>query len=208
MPANALLVYDRRLGQFICGVTGRLVDGGEVIGFASTIATERVTWADWRSRHPETMVMSGFGSTSNPTRPILPQFKMRVAPMPEPTTPITMLATDPPAAVREDLPMSRPTNVTIGSTRVLLFQDKGGQIRAFDRHLKEDLFLTFEPGQDRRHRDVALIDVDTQSEWTLDGRCLDGPLKGDRLREIELDDRLYWGVMKYWYPDMVLVEGR
>jgi hypothetical protein len=40
----------------------------------------------------------------------------------------------------------------------------------------------------------------------MDGRAIDGVLKGERLRRIDLDDRLYWGVMKFWYPELELIE--
>jgi hypothetical protein len=80
-------------------------------------------------------------------------------------------------------------------------------LRAFDRHLKEDLFLTLKPIRrpSRKHPDAALIDSDSESLWTLDGRAVDGPLKGERLREISVDDGLYWGVMKFWIPDLQLI---
>lgn len=208
-PANALVVYDRRLGQFICGVTGRLLNGGEVVGFGKSIDTTKTTWSEWRSAHPDTQVMAGWNrSTSLPNRPILPAYKLRVPPLPEPGTQVALLATTQPAAVRDDLKLERPANLTIGNTRVLLLRDRAGRLRAFDRHVKEDLFLTFELSSARsnRKREINLVDVDTQSTWTLDGRAIDGELKGQRLRSIDLDDRLYWGVMKFWYPNLELIE--
>ena len=54
MPANSLVVYDRRLGQFISGVTGRLLTGGAVVGFSNPINTTKTSWADWKAAHPDT----------------------------------------------------------------------------------------------------------------------------------------------------------
>lgn len=206
MPANSLVVYDRRLGQFISGVTGRTLNGGAVFGFSNQIDTTKTTWADWKAVHPDTRVMAGWNQANLPSRPILPAYKMRVPPVPEISTSVAMLATTQPAAVRDDVKLDTPANLTIGETRVLLLRDRSGRIRAFDRHLKEDLFLTFELTNSPRKREANLIDVDTQSTWTLDGRATDGELKGQRLRRIDLDDRLYWGVMKFWYPNLELIE--
>jgi hypothetical protein len=96
-------------------------------------------------------------------------------------------------------------NASIGGTRVLLLRDRAGRLRAFDRHAREDLFLTFQPTTDRKHPEAVMTDPDTGSLWTADARAIDGPLKGAKLREIEVDDGLYWGVMKYWYPMLELV---
>jgi hypothetical protein len=205
-PANSLVVYDRRLGQFISGVTGRLVSGGEVVGFSKPIDSTKCPWTEWKTAHPDTVVMAGWNESGLPSRPILPAFKMRVPPVPETSMQVAMLATTQPAAVRDDVKLDHAANLTVGSTRVLLLRDRTGRLRAFDRHLKEDLFLTFAISPSAHSRTPTLLDNDTQSTWTLDGRAIDGPLKGERLRPIDLDDRLYWGVMKFWYPDLELIE--
>jgi Protein of unknown function (DUF3179) len=205
-PVNSLLIYDGRLGQFISGVTGKLVNDKDVVGFSKPIPTAKVTWSAWRARHPDTVVMTGWNDKSYPNVPILPQFKIPVPPNPDPLTQISLLATTQPAAVRDDALLAQPANLTIGNTRVLLIRDRFGRLRAFDRHLREDLFLTFQPAKKSAKRDAILMDVDSQSVWTSEGMAVDGPLKGQRLHEIEVDDRLYWGVMKYWYPKLELID--
>jgi hypothetical protein len=205
-PANSLLLYDRRLGQFLSGVTGQQINGRDVAGFGKALPTEKMPWSAWRAAHPDTKVMSQHGHTDAPNRPILPQYHLRIPPSPDPMMVVTVLATTQPAAIPEDAPLRAPLNVTVGGTRVLVVRDQAGRLRAFDRHVKEDLFLTFEPKQVRKHPEAVMLDNDTQSAWTIDGRAVDGPLKGQRLRAIDLDQRLYWGVMKYWYPKLQLVE--
>jgi len=205
-PANSLLLYDRRLGQFISGVTGRQVDGHDAVGFGKALATEKMPWSAWKAAHPDTKVMADHARADAPNRPILPQYHVRVPPSPDPMLPVALLATTQPAAVPEDAPLPVPLNVTVGSTRVLILRDKAGRLRAYDRHVKEDLFLTFEPKPARKHPDAVMSDNDTQSAWTIDARAVDGLLKGERLREIDLDERLYWGVMKYWFPKLQLIE--
>lgn len=206
-PANSLLLYDKRLGQFVSGVMGKQVGGRDVVGFGKELATEKMPWSAWKAAHPETKVMSQQARTDAPSRPILPQYHLRVPPSPDPMMVVSVLATTQPAAIPEDATLRAPLNVTVGNTRVLVVRDQAGRLRAFDRHVKEDLFLTFEPKHFRKHPEAVLLDNDTQSAWTIDGRAVDGPLKGQRLREIGVDERLYWGVMKFWYPKLQLIES-
>jgi hypothetical protein len=53
-----------------------------------------------------------------------------------------------------------------------------------------------------------MVDSESQSFWTLDGRAVDGPLKGEHLHEIAVEDGLYWGVMKFWMPELQLAETK
>jgi hypothetical protein len=118
-----------------------------------------------------------------------------------------MIGIDPPIAVRSDLPLNTPLNLVAGQTRLLLLRDpRSGAIRAFERRVSEDLFPLFLQRKDLRQIPAAvLIDSDTQSLWTADGKAVHGPLKGEQLREIPVDDGLYWGVMKFWYPQLALL---
>ena len=47
-----------------------------------------------------------------------------------------------------------------------------------------------------------MIDSDTASFWTIDGRAVDGELKGARLREIPVEDGLWLNVMRFWCPQL------
>jgi hypothetical protein len=57
MPANALLAYNSRVGQFINGVTGLTPDGRVPAGFISRIPTIKTSWDRWVSAHPNTTVL-------------------------------------------------------------------------------------------------------------------------------------------------------
>lgn len=205
-PANSLLVYDRRLGQFICGVTGRTADGEKPVGFVSPVATERTTWARWKSRHPKTGVLTHH-IASGLAEPILPRYPMPpVDDALPPEATITYIATTQPSAIPSGIPAPQPVNAVAGRTRILLLRDpKTGQLRVFDRQVEEDLFLTFQPKPYRRTPEAVMIDTDTGSAWTPAGRAVEGPLQGHKLREIATEDLLYWGVMKFWEPQLQLI---
>ena len=44
--------------------------------------------------------------------------------------------------------------------------------------------------------------------WTPGGLAVDGERKGHRLVAVPVEEALYWGVMKFWYPDLELVRPR
>ena len=52
-----------------------------------------------------------------------------------------------------------------------------------------------------------MIDVDTNTGWSSSGIAVDGAkkMRGHKLRPIDVQEDLYWGVIKYWYPDVQLV---
>jgi len=209
-PADSLLLFDSRLGQFIVGVTGRTVHGDKPAGFGTPLIAQTMPFADWIGEHPDTLVMdasSNDGTTM--TSPALPSIRFHV-PIGGPggQTRIAMFPTSQPAAVLSDVELDRPLNIQAGDKSLLLERDpRTRMLRAFDRHLKEDLFLTLKPilRPMRKHPEIALVDSESESHWTLDCRAVDGPLKGERLREVPIEDGLYWGVMKFWLPDLKLV---
>jgi len=212
-PADSLLLFDTRLGQFIVGVTGRTVSGGIPVGFGVSIPVHKMRFADWTRLHPDTLVMNtNTKGVTTADDPVLPSLKFPLAPSSlGGETRIGILATTEPTAVLSDMALDRPMNVQAGEVRILLERDpKTKALRAFDRHLKEDLFLTLRPLAriPRGHPEAAMVDSDTQSLWTLDGRAVDGPLKGERLGEIAVDDGLYWGVMKFWMPNLKLISSQ
>jgi hypothetical protein len=206
-PAGGLLVNDRRYGQFISSVTGRLTSGGNPIGFAESIPVTRTTWAAWRAAHPGTgvLLVEG-GSDSIPPLPPPAQWPVRVTREAPADLPVVVLATDPPLAVAAALVSPRPLNLG-GSMRVLIVRDpRTGNVRAFERRVAEDLFPTFAYRDElTTHPDAPLVDSDSNSFWTLDGLAVHGPLKGEQLNPIPAEDALRWGAMKFWYPELQLV---
>jgi hypothetical protein len=206
-PMDSLLVLNRRYGQFICAVTGTTTDAHKPIGFLAPVACEKTTFAAWHVRHPQTRAMAiPVAGANAPAAPIVPRYFGRGGTDPQPTQRIAMLATTQPIAISADVKPDEPINVTAGATRLLVVRDPlRGRLRAFDRRVADDLFPTFRPHHDTRRPEVALVDSDTGSLWTIDGRAVDGELKGRQLREVEVDDGLWWGVMRYWYPGLELV---
>ena len=200
-PADALLILNRRYGQYISSITGRTIDDRRPIGFVAPVAVEKTTWLAWRGAYPETRVMAIPEIAGDaPSAPSRASFGQR-------RQPVALIATTQPVAIPSAQKLDEPLNLVVGRLRVLVVRDpRTGTLRAFERRVADDLFPTFRAEHDRRKPDAALVDSDTRSLWTIDGRAVEGALKGEWLREIAMEDRLDWDVMKYWYPSLAWID--
>ena len=116
---------------------------------------------------------------------------------------ICMVACTQPIAIASEAITDRPLNLTSGRTSLLVVRIDG-QVRAFNRELPGDLVPRFAPGSDAKHKNVAWVDSDTNSQWSSAGTMVDGPkeLHGYGMTPVPVEDDLYWNVMKCWYPDL------
>ncbi|HEY2587467.1 MAG TPA: DUF3179 domain-containing (seleno)protein [Tepidisphaeraceae bacterium] len=215
-PANALLLYNRTYGQFINGLKGRLMDGQKPTGFGTPIVVSTMTWKDWVGINPETKVMQPAGkprTASPPHSPILPSNPMPPAILDFPAnTNIVLVGTTQPAALRSDQVGPEPQNVTVDGESAFVFRESPDKpVRAFSSHLKkQDLFPRFSLDRGHKYKGATFLDSDTGSGWSAAGAWVDGEkdvraeMKGTRLTPIPVQDGLYWGVMKFWYPDLRL----
>jgi hypothetical protein len=197
-PADTLLLFDRRLGQFVVALTGETPHGEKPIGFGHPIATTKTTWSVWQKIHPATKVLAGFDAFNAPASPVLPNDAANDAAL------IAVVEDSPTVAIKEDAIDKKFSNVVASEDRLLIFRDSTNQLRAFDRHVKEDLFLTFAAKTSRRVKEAVMVDAETGSWWTITGKAVEGSLKGSQLKEVPLEQDLYWGVMKRWYPQLTM----
>ncbi|HEY8668693.1 MAG TPA: DUF3179 domain-containing (seleno)protein [Tepidisphaeraceae bacterium] len=209
MPANALLLYDSRSGQFINGVTGARADGSKVIGFYGTLAVTKTTWKNWRALHPGSKALAVAplpSAPATPAAPILPVYPMKPQPGGAREMRIIFIPATQPAAIAEEQIGVAPLNLTAGDVPLLLFREKeSGMLRAFDRRVDKDLIPRFRLNTTRRPG--LLIDADTNSTWSAGGVVVDGSkeMKGRKLTAVAAEEELFWGVMKNWYPTLQLL---
>jgi hypothetical protein len=204
-PLDTLLLFDKRLGQFIIALNGQTPLGEKPIGLEQPIATTKTTWAIWAKAHPTTKVLAGYDFLADaPSSPVLPSDATGSVDGLAGGTAIAVVTTSVMAAVPENAITHEPSNLVAGQTRLLVFRDASNQMHAFDRNAKEDLFLTFVPKMSRKVKDAVMIDSDTNSWWTIGGKAVQGPLMGTQLKELPIESDLYWGVTKRWYPQATL----
>ncbi len=210
MPANTLIVYNMRVGQFINGITGRTMNGQKPEGFTGVISTTKTTWKQWRALHPQSRVLVPLETGANgvaPNGPVLPYFPMpKAVATEEQVNTVALVCTTRPCAVLDRKIGLTPVNVSSPPDAILLFRDSAtGQVNAFDRQLQGDLFPLFRAHASQRQPSAAMIDTDSNSSWTTGGLALDGPLKGQRLHPLNVDDGVYLSVLRVWYPDLPIL---
>lgn len=218
-PANALLLYDSRRGQFINGLTGQTMNHQKPIGFsnASPLRTWKMPWKAWRALHPETQVMAaapGAAGSPAPREPILPAWPLPPMKLDHPAQMrVVMSGAARPAVAESDALGALPLNCRADGVPTVMFRPTpDSPARAFDRRVldskgKLELIASF--GQNhspRQHPAAFMIDQNSNTGWDASGVCVDAPadvkqMKGEHLEPVALDDGLYWGVIRFWYPD-------
>jgi hypothetical protein len=202
MPANALLVYNSRVGQFINGITGLTPDGRAPSGFISRIPTIKTNWARWLKAHPNTTVLAPPDSDAEaPQRAVLPYF-----PMPpttsnsDPAATVALIGAPSPVAIPDSDLTAGPVNFS--DPAIVIVRDPAtGAPMAFDRQVDEDLTPTFSAHRFRKFPQATMTDSDSASAWTPDGRAIDGPLKGKKLRRLDIEDAVYWNIARFWFKN-------
>jgi hypothetical protein len=210
-PANTLIVFNSRLGQFINGVTGRICGKDEVVptGLRDLLPVHKMSWANWRSLHPQTMVMAppNVDWKNSPNQPIAPQYPMPgCAPALPDARRVCFVATTQPLVIPSEGVTDQPLNLRVGQSEVLLVRING-RIAAFDRQLPLDLVPRFSQTTDAKHKTAVWLDTDSNSEWSPTGEVVQGPpeMQHVKLSSIPVEDDVYLGIMKYWYPDLHIV---
>lgn len=210
-PANALLLYDTARAQFINGLTGMTPRGEKPPAFVAGVPTMKMTWRQWRSLHSDTVVMVPTGrlAAKAPRQPLAPSCPMPKGAADEAMDlPVVVVGAQSPAAVASKDLGGAPVNLAADGSPVVAFRDPGTHLaRAFARRI-DDLSPQFKSNRDaaRAANGTLFVDLDTNSGWSADGVAVDAKkeFRNKRLPPVVVEDGLYWGVMKYWYPKLEL----
>ncbi|HEY7118310.1 MAG TPA: DUF3179 domain-containing (seleno)protein [Tepidisphaeraceae bacterium] len=197
MPADALLLYNSRIGQFINAFTGTTLNGERPDGFTKAIETHRLSWREWRTQYPDTQVLA---TALAPAERIQPHFPLRPVKMDLPAeTKVALLGTPQPVVVQisKIARDGEPLNLVAGGANLLVFRERGaGRVRVFNRAVSGDLFPRFKRKAISAKPEVAFTDADTGSLWTWDGHCVDGYAKGEVLKSVSVEEDLPYGTLK------------
>lgn len=208
LPAGALLLYDRPSRQFVNALKVRTLAGEMPRRIAAELPVDKLPLGLWRAQHPDALVMLPAGPLGSdaPRGPVAPRFPLPASVDLQAVDPLTRVALvgagDPPLLMDEARIAAEPINLTHAGVPTVVFRRRSGEIIAFDRRLEGDLIPTFLPAPNRSAT-AALFERDTRSTWDETGLAVNGPMKGQRLKPVAVETGLYWGVMKYWYPQAV-----
>jgi hypothetical protein len=215
MPANALLVYNSRRGEFISGINGLTLRGQAASGLGQSLETWKTTWRHWRTAHPQTLVMAACPDRiAAMAAPLEMRYPLPAKAGAGASRRVALIASTQPIAVAADAIASGPLNLSAGPSSVLLLRDSSTRrLWAFARMLGEDQPAQFALNTDSR-RKGTYVDSVSKSGWAMEFsggtvilRAVDGPAAKSRLKltQVPVDGDLPWGVVKMWYPSTVLV---
>ena len=152
------------------------------------------------------MVATGRLAHNPPSAPVLPFIRCPGRQMDmKSETRITVIPTTQPIAISAESITTKPMNVMAGKLPLLIFRDSAsGEVKVFDRRVDEDLMPRFECNHDPRRKLATFVDSDTNTGWSNEGVAVDGDKqrKGKKLKPFPVEEDLYWGVMKFWYPEL------
>ena len=185
--------------------TGEAIDGPLKGTRLKLYPSVRTTWAAWRKRYPDTMVLKPLPGYAERMSDRSKRIKAvtRVGPEGAPNGALTV---DPRLPPRETvagldvgdemvaypfsaLRIARVVNDRVGGQSiVIIHQPSSDTTTAFEARAKGKV-LTFQAANDDAS---SVIDLDTRSSWNAYGLCLEGPLKGTQLKPVIL-------VPQFWF---------
>ena len=212
---NGLVMYDRETGTLWSQVLGEAVKGPLAGVKLRALPATQTTWAQWRSAHPETLVLDkggGYrgdryasyfagskkgvlGSTRNDKR--LPPKELVIG---------IQGASSAKAYPFRTLAREGVTNDTFeGRPLLIVFDDETDAGLVFDRSV-DGRVLTFGPSE-RLSGQPMVADHETGTRWNaVTGRAIDGPLQGSRLEQVPATYAFWFGWSDY-YPKTELYAG-
>lgn len=203
---DALVMYDRETNTLWTQISGRALAGPLEGQRLEEIPSEQATWAAWKSRHPDTLVLVKpplSGSTYRSYHENPAAIGVRGTPNPDRRLPGKTLvlgieiADAGYAMTLEAAESTRLTNIDAGGVP-LLIAARDRAVRIYDRRV-DGRALSFEPGGEDP---LALVrDRETGSTWNAtSGLAVEGPLEGKALQPLPVRI-VYWGVWAQFHRE-------
>ncbi len=210
-----LLMYDRLSDTLWSQITGTAVVGARTGERLAFYPSEIMTWADWQATYPNSEVL-GRDTGYNRDYDVDPYGNYYVDgtimfPVSErddrlqAKTRVTGVEVDeetfgayPDQAVLDH----GPINDVLGGVPLVIVANpmSGNNIVVFERRLDDGRTLTFEVDGD------GLVDVESGTTWSFEGKALDGALAGSQLTELQAV-KGFWFAWFAFHPQTALWES-
>jgi len=219
---NNLTMYDRTTHESLWPQMARQAACGPRLGAAlKMVAVIEMTWEGWKARYPGTRV------TARPTDLDI-AYTAETYPYGDYAAPgndallfpMEIDGRQPPKARLLGIPDSRRGGVAFlfsdldngEAVRVIHERAEDGPIVVFWNKKYESAmaYRTVLDGARLRFqaRDGRIVDVETQSEWHIDGRATSGPLAGAHLEPVAEAYVAFWFAWAAFHPETRIWEGR
>ncbi len=219
---NNLTMYDRTANESLWPQMSRQAACGPRQGAAlKMVAVIEMTWEGWKTLYPETRVIprqTGFDFEY--TAETYPYGDYEAPGNDALLFPMDLDGRQPPKARLLGIPDSRRGGVAFlfsdldngEAVRVIHERAEDGPVvvfwnKAYEsamayRTILDGTRLTFQVRSDR------IVDVETRSEWGIDGRATAGPLAGARLEPLAEAYVAFWFAWAAFHPETRIWEGR
>jgi hypothetical protein len=205
-------MYDRNTMSLWSQVLGKAVAGPLEGTKLEQLPSEVTTWAAWKERHPNTLVLvkpAGLASVyadyhRDPEKVGIVGSMSRDLRLPGKALVFGLTSSGQFAAVPFSvLEKNRVLNTEAFGTAITVFSPPGETaVMAFERTVDGQV-LTFEqlPGQGR----LGVRDAESGSTWSWErGECLQGPFQGKRLKRIA-GLPVYWAIWVRFHPGTAVI---
>lgn len=224
-PERGLPVLkDRETGSVWSALSGEALTGPLAGKRLALIPSLILTWERWKGLHPDSWVLAEDASMS-------PHYTTRAAAVscPIPTAVSSALLHGAASRLEADtlvlglaaageaaaFPLtdkagryhSQPQAIekVFANQRLVLFSDPAAHVAAAYRPVVKGRQLTFAAGSEAGT--PGWVDRQTRSTWTIEGRCVAGPLAGERLRPVDFV-RARWYAWSALHPRSKLFASR
>jgi len=206
-----LVMYDRLTDSYWSQALGVAITG-ELSGYElKRIPFDVISWGDWKSQHPETLVLTtetghlrAYGSDPYGDYYTDPRIIFPVDNKDERMHPKEIILGFKEADVfkafkQTDVEGSTIINDEVNGKPVVLMSLFSGNARAYERTVDEKI-LTFD------FVDDSIVDLQTNSEWNYDGVAISGQLEGTNLIRLPFDPG-FWFEWVAFHPDTEVYES-
>lgn len=209
---SALVMYDRQTLSLWSQIDGKVMAGPSTGNVLDELPSQLTTWADWRVRHPESLVLVKPPLDASPYRSYherefvgLPWFKNRDGRLPEKTLVIGVERGNSATALPvESLDRSGLVTFQLAEEHLLALAPSDASTRlvylrsSYQGQPLDFVWATSESAQ-------QLEDLATQSRWDWQtGQAISGALAGQRLEAVPVSP-IYWGIWSRFYPQSEIV---
>lgn len=205
-------MYDRKTRSLWSQVSGKAVAGMRAGEQLQEIPSEQTTWKQWKSRHPDTLVLVKPPLDGSPyARYEAAPEQIGVLGSKNPDKRLSgkelvfgLLVQNKAAAVPlSTLGRTPVLNTEISGSPIVVFSPSGERaVLAYERAVGTKV-LAFE--RMTGGRDLAVRDASTGDLWSWEnGACLKGTCAGQKLKSIA-GTTVYWGVWAQFHPDSAIL---
>ena len=218
---NNLTMYDRTTSESLWPQMARQAACGPRLGARlSMIPVIEMTWEGWKAFYPDTRVISETGVNTQYPATTYPYGDYASPGNDALLFPLEIDGRRPPKARLLGIPDSRRGGVAFlfsdlddgQPVRVVHERAEDGPIVVF-WHRRYESAMAYRSRLDGASltfqvRGARIVDVETRSEWRVDGRAAAGPLAGARLEPVAEAYVAFWFAWAAFHPETRIWEGR